>query len=172
MRGQTFGLIEFAFAQLERMQRHRHDEIPAFPWHRRHRLAQEQSGQKRFKPERVGIFVTVDGFQHDGLGDHRRARGGKMQFQLVAIGALEGRRQFAVERQPAALAEGRADETDVRPALRTDQSAAWFGPPGVAELADFGINQAEPRLEPALKIFRHRRHAANLFHPAAAESKF
>ena len=95
-----------------------------------------------------------------------------MQFQLVTIGALEWRRQFAVERQAAALAEGRADEADVRPALWTDESVVWFGPPGMAELADFGINQTETGLEPALNNSRTRRHEVNLFIPASAESKF
>ena len=56
VRGQTFGLVEFAFALFHRMQRNRHDQIPVLPAQRGHRLAQKQAGEKRLKPQlRAGI---------------------------------------------------------------------------------------------------------------------
>ena len=69
MAGQAFGLVEFALPFLGRMQRHGNDQVPLLVFEGRHSLANQQIGQERFKPERVRVFVAVDGFQHDRPGD-------------------------------------------------------------------------------------------------------
>ncbi len=115
------GLVEFAFPQLQRMQRHRHDEIPSLSAQGRRGLAHQQVGEEIFKPQRAGVFEAMNGFQHDRPGDDRRARGTEMQFQLAAVGAFKSRGDVAGVGQPATLAERRADEADARPALRADQ---------------------------------------------------
>jgi polysaccharide deacetylase 2 family uncharacterized protein YibQ len=66
-----------------------------------------------------------------------------MKLQLVTIGAGEIRGEFAGERQTAAVAEGRADEADVRPALAAHQTVARRRALVVAKLADRGIQQVQ-----------------------------
>src|SRR5258706_3280070 len=149
MPGETFGLVEFAFALLYRMQRHRHDEIPVLFAQHRLCLADQQVGEERFKPERVREFVTMDGFQHDGSGGDGGTRGAEVQFHLTAVRALKRRGQIAGVGQAAAFAERRTDEAHLRPATRANEAILLRRPFRLAKLADFGIEKAEAGVEPA-----------------------
>jgi hypothetical protein len=93
-----------------------------------------------------------------------------MQFHFAAIGAFKGRRQRAGKRQAAAFAKRRADEADLRPALRTDKTIARGGASGFTKLTDFGINQTKDGVKPVLTC--NKRHMAKLFLPAVTERKF
>ena len=73
-RGQDFGLVEFALALLQRMQRHRHDEIPLLSAQIRRGFADQQVGKKILKPQRALVFEPVNRLQHDGFGDDGGAR--------------------------------------------------------------------------------------------------
>ncbi len=139
-------------ALFERVQRHGHDEIPVPPVQDRGGFAEQQPGEKVFKPGMARIFETVNGFAHGGLGDDGRAGVTKMKFQLATVGAFKAGGQFAGERQAAASAKGRADEVNLGPALGTDEAVnARGGALLVAQLADFGVNQSQ---KPASSQFR------------------
>ena len=89
MPGEDFRLVEFALALLQRMQRNRRDEIPILSAQHRRGFADEQVGEKIFKPQRPLVFEPVNHFQHDGFGDDGGTRGTEMQFQLAAVGAFK-----------------------------------------------------------------------------------
>jgi len=110
-----------------------------------------RSAKKRFEPERPGILEPVDGFQHDGFGHDRRARGGEEKFQLIAVGADKGSGDLAGKRQAAAVAEGRPDKAHLRPALGADKTFARGGRFRLAKLADFRVKQGEAPVKPAGK---------------------
>ena len=82
--------------------------------------------------------------KHDGFGDDRRARRGKVKLQVVAVGADKFGREIAFKGQAAALTKWRTDEPDMRPARTADQTAACLGAVGVAKLADRWIKQIQP----------------------------
>ncbi len=172
MSRENFGLVKFTFTLLERMQWHGHDEIPAFIFQNGNGFAQQQIGEKIFKPQCVGIFETMYGFEHDSFGDDRRARGTEMQFHFAAIRAFKFCREITVKRQTATFTKGRANKTDVRPALRANKTVARDGALFVAKLADFRIKQAEPRIQPGLTFAVSQSHAMNLFRLTIAKRKF
>ena len=59
-RGQTSGLVEFAFALFHRMQRNGHDQIPVLTAQRGHRFAEKQAGEKIFKPQLALVFECTN----------------------------------------------------------------------------------------------------------------
>ena len=162
MRGQPFRLVEFTFSQLQRMQRHRHDEIPSFLFQFRRGPAHEQIGEKIFKPQRMGILEPVNRLQHDAFGDDRRAGTGEMQLQFVAVRAGKFRGEIAGVGKAAAGAERWTDEAHLRPAFAANEAVGGRGALGITKLADLRVNQAQRGLQPRQRFFRNQ-HGRNLF---------
>src|SRR5208283_5667164 len=126
------------------------DQVPILTAQRGHRFAQEEAGEKIFKPPLALVFETVDGFEHDAAGDDRRARGTEMQLQLTAIRAFKGRRKVACVGQAAAPAKRRLDEAHLRPAVRAHVAVPGGGAFGFAQPADFGVEKTETGVDPPL----------------------
>ena len=85
-----------------------------------------------------------------------------MQIQLAAVGAFKSRGEIAWKRQAAAVAERRADEAHLPPAIRPDKAVPGRGALLLAKLADLGIEEAEAGVEPAFDGRGRRSHAATI----------
>jgi len=127
------------------MQRHGQNPIPLAVAQNRRGFADEQVGQKRFKPQRALIFVAVNDLQDHATGGDGGARGTEMQFHLAAIATFKHGGDRAFKWQPATITKRRTNEAHQPPASRADQSfddARAFFP---ANLADLGIDKRQRR---------------------------
>ena len=148
---QAFGLIELAFAQLHRMQGHRHDPIPC-PWVQLGFCPLNQKvGEKWFEPKGPMIFISVNSIQNDSASGDGGSGGVKMKVHLMAIGAFEGMSEISIERQTAAATIGRLNEPDFSTTRRTDEPVGDRGAFAAAELAGFRIKKCEHGPAPASK---------------------
>ena len=117
---EPFGLIEFAFAFFQRMQRHRNDHVPMFLRQGRPGGTNQQIGQERFKPERALVFIAMDDIEHQVAGDDRRPRGLEVKLHFPAVGAFKACCNLTFIRQAATLTERRPNEAHALPAVRSD----------------------------------------------------
>src|SRR6266571_3801261 len=117
MPGQSFGLVELAFALFHTMQRHRNNRVPSLLAQARRGRPHQQIGQERLEPERALVFVTVNDFEHHAARRDGRAGAAELQSHLAAVAALERRGDRALERQSATFAKRWRNEFYVLPAL-------------------------------------------------------
>ena len=82
-------------------------------------------------------------FARDAARNNGRTRGAKAQFHLAAVRAFVWCGEVTWVGKAATLAKGRFDETDLRPATRTDKTVLDRRALRFAELADFRIEKRE-----------------------------
>jgi len=146
--GQTFGLVELAFAQSRWMKRHGHNKVPLCRGQSGHGAAQQQIGKKRLEAKGAIVFVTMDDIQNAITSDNRGTGGRKIQSEFAAIGAFKDSGNLPLIRRAAAFAEGRIDKTGLRTAAIADESLPGSGPGLTAKLADFRITEREGGIDP------------------------
>ena len=82
-------------------------------------------------------------FACDAARNNGRTRGAEVQFHLAAVRAFVWRGEVTRVGETTALAKGRFDETDLRPATRTDKTIFDRRALRFAELANFRIEKRE-----------------------------
>jgi hypothetical protein len=155
---ETFGLIEFTLPFLRGMQGHRHDPIPAFPAKLRHRPANQEVGQKRFKPESALIFVPVNGFKNSAS---RRGGGSsrtEMEFEIATIGAFKRCGDLTFERNSTTVTIRGFDEANPVSAIGADVSFRRRCPGFRADLARFRKEKSQRSIERLEEAFSRRFH--------------
>jgi hypothetical protein len=139
--GETFGLVEFAFALADGVEGNGDNTGPGMGSEIGDGDGQPELGEEGFEPEGPMILVVMDEFAGGAFGADGGSGAAEGEVEPTAVRAFELVPDVAGEREATAFTGGWLDELDGVPAVVADEAIGRDGVGDPAELATFGIEQ-------------------------------
>lgn len=151
--GEELGLVEFAAALFDRMERDRHDGVNVRPIDPTMTGLAKPGGEVWEEILFPAILEAVDAITDDAVSPAGGDGAGEMEFQILTVAAVDLVIEFAIKWERAAPAKWRFDQLGATETGRADDPGVFFEQRGRTELAVARVDEVDRAVEP----FQERR---------------